>query len=343
MPVTRASPAFEPGLCHICDKKLSRKADLPRHMRTHAANKEAFMFPCPYAGCEYKALQRSNLTTHIHTHTGARPNKCPHPECTYTTSDPGSLTRHRRKAHGYDPKDKKTRSSATKSCKKTRKRERHSPYPTSSPSSSEDSSFDEFTWLERQLSELDELFAEQSSCSALIPGLVAPNTYPAYDSALATRAASYDNLPSVSYLVEDPFNPELLCSRGIEIPTVSYPSIFQGFEQELPYIQSGADISNLWVPVPSPGDSDSIFSGPAYNACQQGFVAPIQPLQSAGVFPHNDSPSLTSGVSRPPLAEFDGGFAFTDVLGPQGFLGFPSVNGFGVGAADTFPQIHLQC
>ncbi|KAF9218874.1 hypothetical protein BS17DRAFT_719220, partial [Gyrodon lividus] len=86
-------------------------------MRTHATNKKELyvhnsalfkanhadhvsdrMHACPYEGCNYKALQRSNVATHIRTHTGERPNKCPTTGCPYTTSDPGSLTRHRKAA-----------------------------------------------------------------------------------------------------------------------------------------------------------------------------------------------------------------------------------------------------
>lgn len=341
MPATRTSPAFEPAKCLICGKKLSRKADLPRHMRTHATNKKDFMFPCPYAGCEYRALQRSNLATHIHTHTGARPNKCPHPDCTYTTSDPGSLTRHRRKAHGYDPKAKKT-NPATKAWKAPRKQERHSPYSVSSLSSSDSSSSDELAWLEHHLSELDELLAEQS-CSTFIPGLVAPtNTYPAHDSALSTRATSYGNLPMASCLVEDAFNPEPSHSRDINIPTMSYPPIFQDFKQESSYI-SDTSISGLWTSPLFPSDNGITFADPVYNVCQQDLVSPLQPLQSTGVWADNHSLPLVPGFSQPLLTDLSGGFQFTGELGASGYPRFPSLNGFGSGAIDSFSHICLQC
>ncbi|KAI6129373.1 hypothetical protein EDD16DRAFT_1217113 [Pisolithus croceorrhizus] len=338
MPPTRTSPAFVPAMCHICGKRLSRKADLPRHMRTHATNKEEFMFTCPYIGCEYKALQRSNLATHIHTHTGARPNKCPHPDCTYATSDPGSLTRHRRKAHGYDPKAKKTSSSVTKACQAPQKQERHSPYSISSLSSSDGSSPDELAWLEHQLSELDELLAEQS-LPTLIPDLVAP----AYDSALSTRAASYGNMPTVPCLVEDVFNPELPRSRGIKVPTAPYPSIFQDFEQGLSYTPSDTNISGLWAPPFFPGNNGTIFVDPVSNVCQQDLVSPFQPLQSTGVWADSHLLPVPSGFSHPPPSNLNGDFLLTGELGASAYPGFPSLNGFGAGGIDGFPHIYLQC
>jgi uncharacterized Zn-finger protein len=70
--------------CTTCGKTISRKADLPRHMKTHSTNKEGLyvhhprlffrdatltgsnrMQACPHAGCTYRALQRSNLVTHL--------------------------------------------------------------------------------------------------------------------------------------------------------------------------------------------------------------------------------------------------------------------------------------
>ncbi|KAG1729374.1 hypothetical protein EDB19DRAFT_1743766 [Suillus lakei] len=93
-----------PVECPVCHKTISRKADLPRHMHTHDENKEALMYACPFHNCDYKALQKSNVQTHIRTHTRERSKTCPHPGCAFATTDPGSLTRHRKHLHNYQPK-----------------------------------------------------------------------------------------------------------------------------------------------------------------------------------------------------------------------------------------------
>ncbi|KAG2043631.1 hypothetical protein BDR03DRAFT_978068 [Suillus americanus] len=90
--------------CPVCHKVISRKADLPRHMRTHDEHKEALMHACPFPDCDYKTLQKSNVQTHIRTHTRERSKTCPHPGCAFATTDPASLTRHRKHLHSYEPK-----------------------------------------------------------------------------------------------------------------------------------------------------------------------------------------------------------------------------------------------
>ncbi|KAG1810550.1 uncharacterized protein BJ212DRAFT_1589609 [Suillus subaureus] len=102
MPATR--PNLQSVECPVCHRVISRKADLPRHMRIHAENKDALKHACPYDGCDYKTLQKSNVQTHIRTHTGERSKMCLHPGCKFSTTDPGSLTRHRKSEHGYKPK-----------------------------------------------------------------------------------------------------------------------------------------------------------------------------------------------------------------------------------------------
>ncbi|KAG2078878.1 hypothetical protein BDR04DRAFT_1137769 [Suillus decipiens] len=93
-----------PVNCPVCHKAISRKADLPRHMRTHDEHKEALMHPCSYPNCNYKTLQKSNLQTHIRIHTRDRSKTCPYPGCAFATTDPASLTRHRKHLHSYEPK-----------------------------------------------------------------------------------------------------------------------------------------------------------------------------------------------------------------------------------------------
>ncbi|KAF8233861.1 hypothetical protein L208DRAFT_869779 [Tricholoma matsutake] len=107
--------------CAICGKVIRYKADVPRHNRLHDEHKAEMMYTCPFKGCTYENLQRSNVTTHYRTHTGEKPKSCP--DCEYTTSDPGSLTRHRKRVHGYLPKR-----NASTNVHNTKQSRRHSPY-----------------------------------------------------------------------------------------------------------------------------------------------------------------------------------------------------------------------
>ncbi|KAJ6630334.1 hypothetical protein B0H10DRAFT_2208004 [Mycena sp. CBHHK59/15] len=107
-------PKSEPdngATCSVCGAYLRRNTDLPRHMLIHAKNKESLMFTCPMDGCGHQTLQKSNLATHIRTHTRAKPHKCPESfpdgqKCDFTTADPSSLHRHRKRKHGYRPRNK---------------------------------------------------------------------------------------------------------------------------------------------------------------------------------------------------------------------------------------------
>ncbi|KAF8920219.1 hypothetical protein CPB85DRAFT_1429030 [Mucidula mucida] len=65
------------------------------------------MHACPI--CGYENMQKSNVDTHIRTHTKLKSRSCPDNDCSFSTSDPGSLTRHRKRAHGYVPKPRRPR------------------------------------------------------------------------------------------------------------------------------------------------------------------------------------------------------------------------------------------
>ncbi|ESK88994.1 transcriptional repressor ctcf-like [Moniliophthora roreri MCA 2997] len=96
--------------CTICNVIISNKTDMPRHMKIHSENRDKLMHRCPYPGCKFENLQKSNVETHIRTHTKTKTERCP--DCDFSTVDPGSLTRHRKRIHGYVPKTRRSRQPA---------------------------------------------------------------------------------------------------------------------------------------------------------------------------------------------------------------------------------------
>ncbi|KAF9073188.1 hypothetical protein BDP27DRAFT_315143 [Rhodocollybia butyracea] len=101
----------DPRECPICHKILARKGDIPRHLRVHSPSniKASLSYSCPWEGCTFKNLQKSNVSTHLKTHTNDKSYRCPETQCAFRTCDPGSLTRHRKRQHGYVPKLRKER------------------------------------------------------------------------------------------------------------------------------------------------------------------------------------------------------------------------------------------
>ncbi|KAK7448448.1 hypothetical protein VKT23_013710 [Stygiomarasmius scandens] len=100
MPAVRAQMTHA---CPECGNEFDRKYDLKRHSKLHDPN--AKKFHCPEPDCNFSAHQKVNLTTHMHRHAGERPHACP--DCDHTTADPSSLTRHRKRLHGYIPQPRR--------------------------------------------------------------------------------------------------------------------------------------------------------------------------------------------------------------------------------------------
>ncbi|KAJ4469128.1 hypothetical protein C8R41DRAFT_629263 [Lentinula lateritia] len=104
----------DPTVCEECWTKVARSGDMRRHMRKHlsAAEKLSKSYACPFDGCNFKNLQKSNVDTHIRTHTKEK-KKCP--SCNFETPDPGTLTRHRKRRHEYVPEPRKSRNPGNRS------------------------------------------------------------------------------------------------------------------------------------------------------------------------------------------------------------------------------------
>ncbi|KAJ3876160.1 hypothetical protein F5051DRAFT_43078 [Lentinula edodes] len=113
----RASPTDggDPRECPECHRILARKGDLPRHLRTHLdpVTKDSLSYKCPYDGCTFSNLQKSNVDTHLRTHTNVKSIVCPDVDiCGFATNDPAALTRHRKRRHDYVPRPRKRRAVA---------------------------------------------------------------------------------------------------------------------------------------------------------------------------------------------------------------------------------------
>ncbi|KAG8221731.1 hypothetical protein J3R82DRAFT_2021, partial [Butyriboletus roseoflavus] len=122
-------------VCDTCNKTIGRKADLARHMKVHSTNKEALYVHRSRIFSRDAMLtvpNRMHACPHRECTSGERPNKCPEDGCDFNTSDPGSLTRHRKEVHAYEPKASSERHTSSVARKAARRQRRISPYTPSS-------------------------------------------------------------------------------------------------------------------------------------------------------------------------------------------------------------------
>ncbi|KAF9069607.1 hypothetical protein BDP27DRAFT_1402464 [Rhodocollybia butyracea] len=102
---------FNPDLstrqCQECGTIVGHHYDLRRHMLIHGIGKNPLKHKCLWENCDFETLQKSNLNTHHRMHLKDKSKVCP--ECSFKTTDPASLIRHRKRIHGYVPKPRRAR------------------------------------------------------------------------------------------------------------------------------------------------------------------------------------------------------------------------------------------
>lgn len=84
--------------CSVCGLVVRYKCDIARHQRQHAENQEELMTRCPWPDCEYKSLQRSNVTVHARKQHNWEIHHC-RPTCKFSAVLKKDLAQHQQEVH----------------------------------------------------------------------------------------------------------------------------------------------------------------------------------------------------------------------------------------------------
>ncbi|KAH7874117.1 uncharacterized protein C8R40DRAFT_1172048 [Lentinula edodes] len=273
--------------CSECGLVLTRPSDMRRHMHTHGIGMSQVKYQCTWADCSYETIQKSNFDTHYRTHLQDKSRACP--SCDFKTCDPGSLTRHRKRIHGYVPKPRKAR--ATKRQQDTSSDRSISPTLTSvssesisglsspssssSPSSESTIDFSSLT-LASEVEPTTTLHIDEEICKPFFPEVLPTDVDLFYepDSVSGFGYSTFDDLrprplfpavestPSLELFqpLHSSFSPDFSLLLAATHKTLPSPTINHVDDQALYNIPCGVFLENvcdefLHQPLPTPYDS----------------------------------------------------------------------------------------
>ncbi|KDR70180.1 hypothetical protein GALMADRAFT_255029 [Galerina marginata CBS 339.88] len=216
--------------CEVCGQVISRNSDMPRHMKTHDTTEKT---PCPYEGCDFRTVQKSNLETHMRRHTKEKIFPCNDDiDCSFSTCDSASLLRHRKKLHGYVPRPTALRKKAAPEPRPKDQTSRRNPHriPVSVIRSVKDES--------------DAPVQALSQFSSFSSGAIST---PASTSRLSTPVDSLSDLSDLSDLTDSEGESDLVAST----PSGSFsPSSASSASSSLPPVGSNTDTTVFFVNTP---------------------------------------------------------------------------------------------
>ncbi|THU93535.1 hypothetical protein K435DRAFT_967270 [Dendrothele bispora CBS 962.96] len=303
MPALRTKDKYE---CQHCGKQFGRPYDLKRHVQVH--DPDARKCNCPEPGCDFSTLQKSNLDTHIRTHSGTKSKVCP--DCDFATCDPSSLTRHRKHFHGYSPNraNHRRRKPVLDNTTASLPTSRRTPPDSSHPGSIDSVSMDSLLTFPEEL----------PTCSMNMPEihnyhLVDPPSYPHFESA---------NCLSTRHACPSPSDWTFTSSNNYHAPTndaypkIMYPGSETGLESTSQNREIGSstfgDSDALRVPVPSSSIPEleecfDVFQHPVPTVYEEWTHFPLDHdylSGGSGVEPHISS-TFGSELCFPPFAGSD--------------------------------------